>query len=95
MLHCSIPNLKDEQSPVISVSGRSLLPYCHIHLKDSDYLTANRRDPELHSLLNVDPNTRVIEFSSLGIGTSVRRCKYLYFYSQKCDVIQNEILPCT
>ncbi|CAM4581517.1 unnamed protein product [Leuciscus chuanchicus] len=72
-LICSIPNLKDEQSPVIAVSGRSLLPYCHFHLKDSDYLTGNRRIPEPHSSLTVDPNTRVIEFTSVGIGTSVRR----------------------
>ncbi|XP_067276661.1 hydrocephalus-inducing protein homolog isoform X2 [Pseudorasbora parva] len=72
-LICSIPNLKDEQSPVITVSGRSLLPYCHFHLKDSDYLTGNRRNLEPHSALTVDPNTRVIEFTSVGIGTSVRR----------------------
>lgn len=72
-LICSIANLKDQQSPVITVSGRSLLPYCHFHLKDSDYLTGNRRNPEPHSPLTVDPNTRVIEFTSLGIGTSVRR----------------------
>ncbi|XP_073706753.1 hydrocephalus-inducing protein homolog [Garra rufa] len=72
-LICRIPNLKDEQSPVINVSGRSLLPYCHFHLKDSDYLTGNRRNPELHSPLIVDPNTRVIEFTSVGIGTSVQR----------------------
>nr|XP_055030475.1 hydrocephalus-inducing protein homolog [Misgurnus anguillicaudatus] len=72
-LICSIPNLKDEQSPKIAVSGRCLLPYCHFHLKDSDYLTANRRNTELQSLPNVDPNTRVIDFTSVGIGTSVRR----------------------
>ncbi len=70
---CSIVNLNDQQSPVITVSGRSLLPYCHFHLKDSDYLTGNRRNPEPHSPLTVDPNTRVIEFTSLGIGSSVRR----------------------
>ncbi|KTG35348.1 hypothetical protein cypCar_00023228 [Cyprinus carpio] len=65
-LICSISNLKDQQSPVITVSGRSLLPYCHFHLKDSDYLTGNRRNPEPHSPLTVDPNTRVIEFTSVG-----------------------------
>ncbi|XP_051512768.1 hydrocephalus-inducing protein homolog [Myxocyprinus asiaticus] len=72
-LICSIPNLQGEQSPVISVSGRSLLPYCHFHLKDSDYLTGNRRNPELYSPIFMDPNTRVIEFTTVGIGTSVRR----------------------
>ncbi|XP_073785286.1 hydrocephalus-inducing protein homolog isoform X1 [Danio rerio] len=72
-LICRIPNLKDNQSPEFTVHGRCLLPYCHFHLKDSDYLTGNRRNPEPHSTLMVDPNTRVIEFTSVGIGTSVCR----------------------
>ncbi|XP_051727085.1 hydrocephalus-inducing protein homolog [Ctenopharyngodon idella] len=91
-LICSIPNLKDEQSPVIAVSGRSLLPYCHFHLKDSDYLTGNRRNPDPHSSLTVDPNTRVIEFTSVGIGTSVCRefgiinpTNKLYSFIWRCD----------
>ncbi|CAM4582676.1 unnamed protein product [Leuciscus chuanchicus] len=36
-------------------------------------LTGNRRIPEPHSSLTVDPDTRVIEITSVGIGTSVRR----------------------
>jgi hydrocephalus-inducing protein len=75
----SIPNLKDEQSPTMVVCGRSLLPYCHFHLEDSDYISGNRRNPELrgpHGALPrapLDPNTRVIEFRSVGIGSSILR----------------------
>eukprot|EP00063_Salmo_salar_P029727 XP_014004562.1 PREDICTED: hydrocephalus-inducing protein homolog isoform X1 [Salmo salar] len=78
-LVCSIPNLKDEQSPTMVVCGRSLLPYCHFHLEDSDYISGNRRNPELrgpHGALPrapLDPNTRVIEFRSVGIGSSILR----------------------
>ncbi|TRY66381.1 hypothetical protein DNTS_003349 [Danionella cerebrum] len=69
-LVCSIANLKDEQSPVITVSGRSLLPYCHFKIMESDYLTGNRRKYESLNPHSVDPNTKVIEFTSMGIGTS-------------------------
>ncbi|XP_056622256.1 hydrocephalus-inducing protein homolog isoform X2 [Triplophysa dalaica] len=100
-LICSIPNLKDGESPVITVSGRSLLPYCHFHLKDSDYLTANRRDPELHSLLNVDPNTSVIEFTSVGIGTSVHRefgivnpTNKTYSFMWRCEDSGDSLFKC-
>ncbi|KAL0967856.1 hypothetical protein UPYG_G00258420, partial [Umbra pygmaea] len=78
-LVCSIPNLKDEQSPTMVVCGRSLLPYCHFHLEDSDYISGNRRNPELRAAHGappkapLDPNTRVIELRSVGIGTSVSR----------------------
>uniref|UniRef100_A0A8D0GGN3 HYDIN protein n=1 Tax=Sphenodon punctatus TaxID=8508 RepID=A0A8D0GGN3_SPHPU len=67
---CSIPNLKpDQQGPVVAVKGRSLLPYCHFDLEDSDYLTANRCSLETHGSKGValDPNGRVIEFSSVGV----------------------------
>ncbi|CAM5150043.1 unnamed protein product [Eretmochelys imbricata] len=69
-LLCSIPNLKpNHQCPVVAVKGRSLLPYCHFELEDSDYLTANRRNPELRGPRGaaLDPNTRVIEFASVGV----------------------------
>ncbi|XP_072551301.1 hydrocephalus-inducing protein homolog [Salminus brasiliensis] len=78
-LHCSIPNLKDEQGPVMAVRGRSLLPYCHFHLKDSDYLSGNRRNIELSvpngalSRAVLDPNTKVIEFISAGVKTVICR----------------------
>ncbi|KAL6479129.1 hypothetical protein MHYP_G00125620 [Metynnis hypsauchen] len=78
-LLCSIPNLKDKQGPVIALSGRSVLPYCHFHLDNSDYLSGNRRNPELcdpHGApprATLDPNTKVIEFTSIGVGTVICR----------------------
>ncbi|MCJ8733357.1 hypothetical protein PDJAM_G00222410, partial [Pangasius djambal] len=78
-LVCSIPNLKDKQGPVIAVNGRSVMPYCHFHLEDSGYLTDNRRNVELPGpqgstpSITLDPNTKVIEFTSTGVGTSICR----------------------
>ncbi|KAI3370851.1 hypothetical protein L3Q82_007368 [Scortum barcoo] len=72
-LCCSIPNLQDEdQAPCILVCGRSLLPHCHFDLKDSDYISGIRRNPEFRHPL--DPNTRVIEFNALGISAPSKRC---------------------
>ncbi|XP_054934895.1 hydrocephalus-inducing protein homolog [Physeter macrocephalus] len=70
-LFCQIPNLPaGEQGPVLSAKGRSSLPICHFDLKDSDYISGHRRNPDLRgpSAGALDPNTRVIEFTSVGIG---------------------------
>ncbi|KAI4885088.1 hypothetical protein NFI96_023140 [Prochilodus magdalenae] len=76
-LLCSIPNLKDQQGLVIAVSGRSLLPYCHFHLENSDYLSGNNLglcEPNGTSLRStLDSNTKVIEFTLIGIGTTMCR----------------------
>ncbi|XP_063801928.1 hydrocephalus-inducing protein homolog isoform X2 [Pseudophryne corroboree] len=79
-LACSIPNLHpDEQKLFIPVTGRSLLPYCHFQLEDSDYITNGRRNPELRgprgapSGTTLDPNTRVVEFTAVGIKIKVSR----------------------
>ncbi|XP_077166200.1 hydrocephalus-inducing protein homolog isoform X2 [Paroedura picta] len=69
-LLCSIYNLKpDEEDPVVAVKGKSLLPYCHFELEDSDYITANRRNLDLRGPggTSLDPSTKVIEFTSLGV----------------------------
>lgn len=66
----SMPNLKlDEEGPVVTVKGKSLLPYCHFELEDSDYITANRRNSDLRvpGGMSVDPQTKVIEFTSVGV----------------------------
>lgn len=66
----SMPNLKlDEEGPVVAVKGKSLLPYCHFELEDSDYITANRRNSDLRGPggMSLDPQTKVIEFSSVGV----------------------------
>ncbi|XP_054435188.1 hydrocephalus-inducing protein homolog [Pteronotus mesoamericanus] len=70
-LLCQIPNLPPgEQGPVVSAKGRSILPVCHFDLKDSDYISGHRRNPDLRGPGGgaLDPNTRVIEFTSVGIG---------------------------
>ncbi|NWI09406.1 HYDIN protein, partial [Crypturellus soui] len=67
---CSIPNLKPNQKgPEVVVRGKSLLPHCHFELEDSDYITANRRNPDLQGPKGtmLDPKTRVIEFSAVGV----------------------------
>ncbi|XP_073515931.1 hydrocephalus-inducing protein homolog isoform X2 [Phyllobates terribilis] len=79
-LTCSIPNMSPgEQEPLLPVTGRSLLPYCHFQLEDSDYISSGRRNPELcgpcgaPSGTTLDPNTRVIEFTSVGVQTKSSR----------------------
>lgn len=75
----SIPNLQDGQGPSLAVRGRSLLPDCHFHLEDSDYLSGGRRNPDMQGpngappRATLDPNTRVIEVSSVGIGTPISK----------------------
>jgi hydrocephalus-inducing protein len=78
----SIPNLETGKvGPVVAVRGRSILPFCHFELEESDYLTSGRRRIDL--LINngstqtpttfVDRQTRVIEFKSIGIGSTINR----------------------
>ncbi|XP_075796761.1 hydrocephalus-inducing protein homolog isoform X3 [Pelodiscus sinensis] len=75
-IFCSIPNLKpNHQGPVVAVTGRSLLPYCHFELEDSDYLATSRHNPELQGSQGaaLDSTARVIEFTSLGVHTRSSR----------------------
>ena len=57
----------------IPVSGRSLLPYCHFEVEESDYVSGGRRNPELSGPggappgSTLDPSTKVIEFKSCGV----------------------------
>ena len=61
---------------MLGVRGRSLMPYCHFELEDSDYIRSARRNPELRGPggappgTTLDPNTRVMEFSNVGIDVS-------------------------
>ncbi|XP_073461747.1 hydrocephalus-inducing protein homolog [Aquarana catesbeiana] len=75
-LICSIPNLLPGQpEPHLLVKGRSLRPFCHFQLEESDYISSGRRNPELcgprgaPSGTTLDPNTRVVEFTSVGVRT--------------------------
>ncbi|XP_069510876.1 hydrocephalus-inducing protein homolog [Ambystoma mexicanum] len=79
-LLCSIPNLMaNQQGPVLAVKGKSLLPYCHFELEDSDYISQSRRNPNQRGPggappgAALDSNTRVIEFSTVGVHTKNSR----------------------
>lgn len=71
-----IENLHPELAELsIPVAARSLLPYCHFDVEESDYVTAGRRDPTLSGPLGGEPedpalweNIRVIEFKVVGVG---------------------------
>uniref|UniRef100_A0A4X2JPP9 HYDIN axonemal central pair apparatus protein n=1 Tax=Vombatus ursinus TaxID=29139 RepID=A0A4X2JPP9_VOMUR len=70
-IYCQTPNLAPgAQGLVVNVKGRSLLPYCHFDLNESDYISNHRRNPDLTGPNGapLDPNTRVIEFASVGVG---------------------------
>lgn len=78
----SIPNLETGKAgPIVAVRARSILPFCHFELEESDYLTSGRRRIDL--LLNnssaqppapfIDRQTRVIEFKAIGIGSTLNR----------------------
>ncbi|MFT7810485.1 hydrocephalus-inducing protein homolog isoform X1 [Arapaima gigas] len=99
-LICSIQNLKEEPGPTMLVSGRSLLPYCHFHLEESDYLSAGRRNPDLRGTC-VDPSTRVIEFAAVGIGTPFPRTfnivnptKKPYSFMWRCEDLGETFFKC-
>ena len=79
-LYFRIPNLEpDKQGPVLALKARSLLPYCHFELEDSDYIRSARRNPELRGPhgapagTTLDPNTRVLEMATIGVGVKVKR----------------------
>lgn len=74
-LICSVANFEPgKQGPVIGLKARSHMPYCHFELEDSDYIRSARRNPELRGPggappgTTLDPNTRVMEFSNIGVG---------------------------
>lgn len=67
----------DPQLPelIIPIAGRSLLPYCHFDIPESDYLSGDRRDAKLpgpidHQSIDgsLPQGTRVIELNVVGIG---------------------------
>jgi len=61
-------------APVVMLRGRSLLPFCHVDLDNSDYLTSGRRNPNLPlPASGIDPSTHVLEFRATGVGSVVER----------------------
>jgi hydrocephalus-inducing protein len=66
------PNLPEL---IIPIAERSLLPYCHFDIPESDYLLGNRRNMKLpgpidYSLVNglLPKDTKVVELNVIGIG---------------------------
>ncbi|XP_057292027.1 hydrocephalus-inducing protein-like [Hydractinia symbiolongicarpus] len=79
ILSASIANLESTQDkPTIALHGKSILPWCHFELNESDYIT-DRRNPELRGPngaaagSTLDPNTKVLEFLACGTNTNVQR----------------------
>lgn len=80
-LVCNIPHLDSGYKALsILLKGKVLRPWCHFENPESDYVSAGRRNPELPgpggSVMPLDPNTRVLEFESLGI--KVRNTKHFF-----------------
>jgi len=60
--------------PAVILRGRSLLPFCHVDLEESDYLTSGRRNPNLGvPQTGIDPSTHVLEFRATGVGIIIER----------------------
>ncbi|XP_024138466.1 hydrocephalus-inducing protein homolog isoform X3 [Oryzias melastigma] len=97
-LLCSIPNLEDGSgAPCIPVYGCSLLPYCHFDLEDSDYLS--QRSPDLQDPVN--PNTRVLEFKTVGLLAASTRCfnvlnttSKVYSFQWRCEDTETGPFSC-
>jgi len=70
-----MPNLEESVNPLmVTVQGCAVMPYCHFELEHSDYLTSGRRSATQRGPFGsgpgtaLEPNTRVIEFCSCGVG---------------------------
>ncbi|KAG5323149.1 HYDIN protein, partial [Acromyrmex heyeri] len=75
-LTCKMENLELPEL-IIPIVGRSLLPYCHFDIPESDYLSSDRRDMKLPGPIGYQPDdnslpegTRVIELEVIGINGS-------------------------
>lgn len=64
---------------MVTVQGRVLMPCCHFELEESDYLTSGRRSATQKGPFGagagtaLEPNTKVIEFHSCGVGVKVTK----------------------
>ena len=84
-----------KQGPIVAVRGRSILPFCHFELEESDYLTSGRR--RIENLINnnstqtpptfIDRQTRVIEFKAIGIGSTINRFVFEIYIINFCSRI--------
>ena len=62
---------KKQEPPHVVLRGTSLRPLCHFELDPSDYLSGDKRNPELRGPTGafgpLDAETRVIEIHSVGV----------------------------
>lgn len=80
---------------MVPVRARSLLPYCHFELEDSDYIRNGRRNADLPGPAAgsaPDTNTRTIEFVSAGVGVGcsvkfdvINPTSQRYSFAWKCE----------
>lgn len=63
----------DQPVPEILVTARSIMPYCHFDIPESDYIQSGRRDFSRPGPIGVgpgmplDPQIKTIEIKVLGI----------------------------
>ncbi|XP_043487241.1 hydrocephalus-inducing protein-like [Polistes fuscatus] len=74
-LNCKINNLNPKlKELVIPIKARSVLPYCHFDVPESDYIISGKRDQKLpgpigYSMIDtIVENIRVIELNVIGVG---------------------------
>ncbi|XP_029155411.1 hydrocephalus-inducing protein homolog [Nylanderia fulva] len=107
-LTCKMENLDPELSElIIPIAGRSLLPYCHFDIPESNYLSGDRRDAKLPGPINhysvdgsLPQGTRIIELNVVGIGdTHVKKFRminptsddYHFAWKDRTRHVENEI----
>nr|KAF7425254.1 hypothetical protein H0235_007692 [Vespula pensylvanica] len=74
-LNCKIENLDPKLTElVIPIKARSVLPYCHFDVPESDYISSGKRDRKLPGPIGysmndvIVENIRVIELNVIGVG---------------------------
>jgi hypothetical protein len=102
-LHCdflsvcllfSVKNLPpDVIRPVVKLTARGMMPYCHLDIPESNYLTSGLRDYTRPGPvgyppgIQLDPGTKVVEMSCLGVGVTHTLCvpyQLIHLHSVQC-----------
>ncbi|XP_063234801.1 hydrocephalus-inducing protein-like [Bacillus rossius redtenbacheri] len=78
-LECLIPGSDPGQGRVqVALCGRGLMPYCHLEVEQSDYLSGGRRDPALPSpVVPLESGTCTVELAVLGVGATCTKEFYI------------------
>ncbi|KAG5334606.1 HYDIN protein, partial [Acromyrmex charruanus] len=105
-LTCKMENLELPEL-IIPIVGRSLLPYCHFDIPESDYLSSDRRNMKLPGPIGYQPDdnslpegTRVIELEVIGInGSHIKKFRminptsddYHFIWEDRTRRVEDEI----